>query len=129
MNTNHCRKNNEIFDALNDFFSKKINKVHIRLICVFIIALCKAKTACFGLSANCFDSSAKAESCLRRIQRFFAEFDLNHDLIARFLYKHLPGKGRRMLATSNFYLFRFRAASMRRKMNSRKVKPQSDEPP
>lgn len=98
MNTNHCRKNNEIFDALNDFFSKKINKVHIRLICVFIIALCKAKTVCFGLSANCFDSSAKAESCLRRIQRFFAEFDLNHDLIARFLYKHLPGKGRRMLA-------------------------------
>jgi hypothetical protein len=71
MNTNHDCKNNEIFDALNDFFSKKINKAHIRLICLFITALCKAKTVCFGLLANCFDSPAKAESCLRRIQRFF----------------------------------------------------------
>jgi hypothetical protein len=35
---------------------------------------------------------------LRRIQRFFAEFDLSHDLIARFLYKQLLGTGCRTLA-------------------------------
>ena len=49
MNTNHGCKNDDIFDALNFFFSKKINKARIRLICLFITALCKAKTVCFAL--------------------------------------------------------------------------------
>ncbi|MDY6326067.1 MAG: hypothetical protein SPL42_00820 [Bacteroidales bacterium] len=53
---------------------------------------------CFSLLATVFDSPAKAESCLRRIQRFFAEFDLSQDLIASFLYRLLPGTGRRTLS-------------------------------
>ena len=97
MNTNQDRKNNQIFETVNDFFSKKMNKAHIRLICLLITALCKAKTVCYGALAHCFDSLAKSDSCLRRIQRFFAEFDLSHDLIARFLYTLLPTKGKKVL--------------------------------
>lgn len=97
MNTNHDRKNNQIFDTVNGFFSKKMNKAHIRLICLLITALCKAKTVCYSALAHCFDSLAKSDSCLRRIQRFFAEFDLSHDLIARFLYSLLPASGKKVL--------------------------------
>lgn len=67
------------------------------MICLLIAALCKAKTVCYSALAHCFDSLAKSDSCLRRIQRFFAEFDLSHDLIARFLYTLLPAKGKKVL--------------------------------
>ncbi len=54
------------------------------------MALCKAKTVCFSLLSTVFDSPAKSSSCLRRIQRLFAEFDL--DLIARVIFRLLPIK-------------------------------------
>ena len=66
---------------------------HIKLISLFIVALCKAKTVCFSLLSTVFDSPAKSSSCLRRIQRFFAEFDLDRDLIARVIFRLLPIKG------------------------------------
>ena len=72
MRINHDRKNNDLSDKLYHFLGKNINLAHIKLISLFIMALCKAKTVCFSLLATCFDSPAKAESCLRRIQRFFA---------------------------------------------------------
>ena len=52
---------------------------------------------CYSVLVHFFDSLAKSDSCLRRIQRFFAEFDLDHDLIARFLYTLLPGNGKNVL--------------------------------
>lgn len=57
------------------------------------MALYKAKTVYFSLLATCFDSPAKAESCLRRIQRFFAKHTLEPDLIARLIFSILPQKG------------------------------------
>ena len=98
MNTNHIGKNNQLLDAIVFFFSKNINLAHIRLISLFIEALCKAKTVCFTLLATCFDSPAKSQSCLRRIQRFFAEYDLCPDLVARFIFRLLPFTGPYQLA-------------------------------
>ena len=87
MKINHDCKNNQLSDTLSTFLKKNINLAHIKLISLFIVALCKAKTVCFSLLSTVFDSPAKSSSCLRRIQRFFAEFDLDRDLIAR---RHLP---------------------------------------
>lgn len=74
-----------------------MNKAHVRLICLLITALCKVKTVCYSALAQCFDSSAKSDSCLRRTQRFFAKFDHSHDLVARFLYSLLPASGKKVL--------------------------------
>ena len=93
MSINHGSKNNELSDTLVTFLGKNINLAHIKLISLFIVALCKAKTVCFSLLSTVFDSPAKSSSCLRRIQRFFAEFDLDRDLIARVIYRLLPRKG------------------------------------
>ena len=93
MRINHDRKNNQLSDTLSAFFGKNINLAHIKLISLFIAALCKAKTVCFSLLSTVFDSLAKSASCLRRIQRFFADFDLDRNLIARIIFRLLPMKG------------------------------------
>ena len=98
MSINHGSKNNEISNTLVTFLEKNINLAHIKLISLFIVALCKAKTVCFSLLSTAFDSPAKSSSCLRRIQRFFAEFDLDRDLIARVIFRLLPMKGPLCLA-------------------------------
>ena len=98
MDINHECKNNQFSDTFTHFFGKKINLAHIKLISLFIMALCKARTVCFSKLAVCFDSKAKADSCLRRIQRFYAEHTLDSDLVARFIYKLLPARGPLQLA-------------------------------
>ena len=93
MKINHDCKNNQLSDTLNIFLKKNINLAHIKLISLFIVALCKAKTVCFSFLSTVFDSPAKSSSCLRRIQHFFAEFNLDRDLIARVIFRLLPIKG------------------------------------
>jgi len=73
MKINYECKNNQLSDTLSKFFEKNVNLAHIKLISLFMMALCKAKTVCFSKLSTCFDSPAKAESCLRRIQWFFCE--------------------------------------------------------
>ena len=98
MNTNHERKNNQLSDTLATFFSKNINLAHIKLISLFMMALCKARTVCFSKLSTCFDSPAKADSCLRRIQRFFSEHSISQNLVAKFVFQQLPRKEKYRLA-------------------------------
>ena len=93
MDINHECKNNQFSDTFAHFFGKKINLAHIKLISLFIMALCKARTVCFSKLAVCFDSKANTGSCLRRIQRFYANHSLDSDLIARLIFSLLPKKG------------------------------------
>ena len=48
------------------------------------------QTVCFEKLACGFDSSVKADSSLRRIQRFISEYSLDSDLAARFVFALLP---------------------------------------
>ena len=98
MNTNHERKNNQLSDTLATFFSKNINLAHIKLISLFMMALCKARTVCFSKLSTCFDSPAKADSCLRRIQRFFSEHSISQNFVAKFIFQQLPRKEKYRLA-------------------------------
>ena len=57
-----------------------------------IVALCKVQTVSFHKLALAFETSGKADSALRRLQRFIANFDLCRDLIARLIFDLLPEK-------------------------------------
>lgn len=57
-----------------------------------MMALCKAKTVCFSKLSAFFDSPAKADSCLRRMQRFFEKHSISPELVAKFIFHLLPQK-------------------------------------
>jgi len=77
-------------DTLRGFFGDKMNLARIKFFGLFISALCKVQTVCFEKLACGFETDAKTESSLRRIQRFISEYSLDSDLIARFIFALLP---------------------------------------
>ena len=85
-------KNTILFSTLSQIFGDKMNLARIKFFGLFICALCKVQTVCFEKLAASFDSKVKVDSSLRRIQRFMAEYLLDTDLIARFVFALLPHK-------------------------------------
>lgn len=79
-----------LFSIMNQFFGSHFNKARIKLICMFILSLVKVQTVNFNRLSNSFDSSSKSDSSLRRIQRFFASYIFDMDLISRLLYSLIP---------------------------------------
>ncbi len=92
MKTSQDSKVTELSSVLAQNFETKINKARLKLISMMILALCKIKTVNYMSLSNVFDSSATAESSMRRIQRFMAEFDLPMKLISSFIFGVLPEK-------------------------------------
>ena len=85
-------KSTDLSSVLERNFETKINKARLKLISLMILALCKIKTVNYQSLANVFDSTASAESSMRRIQRFMADFDLPMKLISGFIFGLLPEK-------------------------------------
>jgi len=85
-------KNKEFISILNTHFKGKVNLSRLKLLSMFVIALCKVQTVGFEKLSNAFDSGAKAASSLRRIQRFIAQYALDSDLIAKLIFSLLPNK-------------------------------------
>ena len=90
--TNISSKNSDLISILNTHFDNSLNLARVKFISMFIIALCKRQTVNFSKLSKAFDTSADANSSLRRIQRFIAGFSLNSDLIARLIFSLLPDK-------------------------------------
>lgn len=90
MQTKASSKNNDLVSVLSSHLGGKINLAHIKFISHFIMALCKVQTVTFEKLSNAFQTSAKPESSLRRVQRFIATFALEGDLIARLIFSILP---------------------------------------
>ena len=80
-----------LFSVLKKEFST-INVARLKLMSMFISALCKVQTVNYERLALSFESSVSKESSLRRIQRFFAGYVLDHDLIAKLIFKLLQKK-------------------------------------
>lgn len=100
-NTSHDSKTNQLAELLKENIEKngsKLNKARRQLMAMVIIALCKVQTVSFHKLSLAFDADCKADSSLRRIQRFIAEFDLSSDLITRLIFGMLPEKGNLKLA-------------------------------
>lgn len=93
MNTSIESKNSILLSTLSEIFGDKMNLARIKFFGLFICALCKVQTVCFEKLATAFDTDAKVESSLRRIQRFMSEYMLDTKLIARFVFSMLPHKG------------------------------------
>ncbi len=85
-------KNTELISILNTQFKGKVNLARVKLIAMFICALCKVQTVNFEKLANAFDSKAQSASSLRRIQRFISGFVLDSDLIVKMIFRLLPEK-------------------------------------
>lgn len=85
-------KSSQLISILKDQFQGEINLARIKLISMFVVALCKVQTVGFEKLSNAFDTSSKSESSLRRIQRFIACYSLDSDLIARLIFSLLPEK-------------------------------------
>ena len=90
--TNVTSKITDLFPILDTHFKGKINRSRLKLMSMFVIALCKVQTVGFEKLSKAFDSEALPSSSLRRIQRFIADFILDADLIAKMIFSLLPEK-------------------------------------
>ena len=88
MNIKASIKSNELIDI----FQTRLgwNKARVKFFVSFILALCKVQTVSFSPIAQGFEGKAKVESNLRRIQRFFANFIIDTNLIAKLIFILLP---------------------------------------
>lgn len=91
-NTKVNCKSTQLIEILCKNFAGKMNLARIKFLGMFICALCKVQTVGFEKLAAAFEASAKADSSLRRIQRFIAGYLLETDLIARLIFNLLPHK-------------------------------------
>lgn len=65
----------------------------LNFLAMFLIALFKVKTANFAELATALNPNAKTGSNHRRLQRFFADFELDYDLIAKLVAALVPKTG------------------------------------
>lgn len=91
-NTSLDGKDTGLLTALQGHFKGDINLARVKLICLFITALCKVKTINYDRLASGFDSQVMKSSSYRRIQRFMAEFDLPMKTISKLIFSLLPEK-------------------------------------
>jgi len=91
-NSSTSVKDIELLTLFKAHFSGHLNLARIRLICLFINALCKVKTVNFVKLSAGFASSADASSSYRRIQRFMALSDLSMIWVAKLIFSLLPEK-------------------------------------
>ena len=90
MKTKASIKSNELVDIFHSRLGW--NKSRVKFFVSFIIALCKVQTVCFNKVAQGFEDKAKVESNIRRIQRFFASFIVDTNLISTLIFSLLPEK-------------------------------------
>ena len=83
------------YSDLQEILGKElpINAARVKFIVLLITALIKVQSVNYERLAQGFDNQVELSSNLRRIQRFFAHFLLEGDLIARLLFKMLPFAG------------------------------------
>lgn len=85
-------KYSDLYPILKVHFKGRLNLARAKFVTMFIIALCKVQTVNYSKLANAFESEALAESSLRKIQRFMANFSLDANLIAKLIFSLLPDK-------------------------------------
>jgi hypothetical protein len=91
-NSSTSAKDIQLLTLFKAHFSGHLNLARIRLICMFINALCKVKSVNFVKLAIGFDTSVDASSSYRRIQRFMATADLSMIWVAKLIFSLLPEK-------------------------------------
>jgi transposase len=91
-NTSLDSKDTVFISVLQEHFRSELNLARVRLICLFIRALCKVKSVNYDKIATGFDTIADKKSSYRRIQRFMADFDFSMKIVSTLIFKLLPEK-------------------------------------
>lgn len=91
-NISSVNEDTQLLTVFQSHFSNHLNLARIRLICLFITALCKVKSVNFSKLSLGFDTKAIGCSNYRRIQRFFKEVDFPLEFAAKFIFALLPQK-------------------------------------
>ncbi len=89
-NTSLDLKDTQLLSVFTSHFQGELNLARIRLMCLFITALCEVKSVNYSKLSSGFASASLADSCFRRIQRFMAEAELPMKLVATLIFKLLP---------------------------------------
>lgn len=97
MNTSLDSKNSDLISVLKPYFKDNFNLARLKLICLFIEALCKVKTINYDRLATAFASEADKSSSYRRIQRFMSGFNFSMEMVAKLIFKLLPHQDKRTL--------------------------------
>lgn len=96
-NFSHKDKDTDLLAVFRAHMSTDLHLSRIRLICLFVTALCKVKSVNFVKVSAGFDTGSLASSCLRRIQRFMAEAELPMRVISSLIFSLLPIRGKLIL--------------------------------
>ncbi|MBJ7883025.1 IS4 family transposase [Gelidibacter salicanalis] len=91
-NTSPEYKDTMLISVLQGHFKGELNLARVKLICLFITALCKIKTINYDRLASGFDTKVDKNSSYRRIQRFMKEFDFSMKLVSSLIFNLLPIK-------------------------------------
>jgi hypothetical protein len=91
-NTSLGYKDTSLISVLQGHFKGELNLARVKLICLFITALCKTKTINYDRIASAFDTKADKNSSYRRIQRFMKEFDFSMKIVSVLIFNILPFK-------------------------------------
>jgi hypothetical protein len=91
-NSSTSVKDIELLRLFKAHFKGDLNLARIRLICLFINALCKVKSVNFVKISAGFATSTDASSSYRRIQRFMAFVDFSSIWVAKLIFSLLPQK-------------------------------------
>ena len=91
-NTSLTGEDTSLISVLQGHFKGEINLARVRLICLFITALCKVKTINYDRLASGFDVKAGKGSSYRRIQRFMKDYDFPMKVVSKLIFSILPVK-------------------------------------
>ena len=89
-NTSLSCKDTSLISVLQGHFRGDLNLARVRLICLFIKALCKTKTINYDRLASAFDTNVGKSSSYRRIQQFMKEFNFSMKIVSTLIFKLLP---------------------------------------
>lgn len=96
-NTSLGHKDTSLISVLQVHFKGELNLARVKLICLFITALCKTKTINYDRIASAFDTKADKNSSYRRIQRFMKDYDFPMKIVSTLIFNILPFKGNLVL--------------------------------
>lgn len=88
----HSEQKSALIKLLNKTF--KWNKAHLNCFAGMLFSLLIVRTVNLNELASAFNGKASLLSKYRRLQRFFAEFQMNYKLIAKFLFSLFPFKNK-----------------------------------
>ena len=85
-------KVNQILPIMQEHFGQSINLARIKLMALLLHALCVVQTVSLHKLAGAMPTDVDRDSSLRRLQRFFAKYVLDLDIVARMIFSLLPVK-------------------------------------